>query len=44
MPRFQDRDRRTQSIEWAAANSDQLIGALAKGIESTMAKHKHRLG
>ena len=43
MPRFQNRDRRTQSVEWAAGRSGQLIGAMTKATEETLERHKDRL-
>ncbi len=43
MPRFQGRDRRTESLDWVEANSDALIGSLVKGIEKSLSDHKARL-
>ncbi len=43
MPRFQDRDRRRESLDWVEHNADDLVGSLTKGIEGSLAKHKDRL-
>ena len=43
MPRFQNRDQRTQSVNWAAERADKLIGAMGKATEETLEKHKNRL-
>lgn len=43
MPRFQNRDRRTQSVDWAAARASDLIGAMGKATEQALEKHKDRL-
>ena len=43
MPRFQNRDRRTQSIEWVEANNEDLMGSMTRGIEKSLMQHKDRL-
>jgi limonene 1,2-monooxygenase len=43
MPRFQDRDRRADSLGWVAENADDLVGALSRGIEGSLVKYKDKL-
>jgi limonene 1,2-monooxygenase len=43
MPRFQDRDRRRESLAWVHENTEMLIGSLSRGIEQSLLKHKDRL-
>lgn len=40
MPRFQNRDRRTHSVNWAADRAEQLIGAMGQATQQTIDKHK----
>lgn len=43
MPRFQNRDRRIQSVDWAAGRAKELIGNMVKATEETLTKHNDRL-
>ena len=43
MPRFQDRDRRADSLGWVAENADDLVDALSRGIEGSLVKYKDKL-
>lgn len=43
MPRFQNRDRRNQSIEWVEANNQELMGSMTRGVEKSLMQHKDRL-
>ena len=43
MPRFQNRTRRAESLDWAAARGEQLMGGMAKATESTLDKYRDRL-
>lgn len=43
MPRFQNRDHRADSLAWIERNNASLMTSLARGIETSLTKHKHRL-
>lgn len=43
MPHFQNRERRVQSVEWAAGRAKELIGGMMQANEETLKKHKGRL-
>lgn len=43
MPRFQNRDRRAQSLAWASERSGELIGSIATATRSAIEQHKQRL-
>jgi limonene 1,2-monooxygenase len=43
MPRFQNRDRRSQSLQWISDNRGQLFGSVMQATEQAIEKHKERM-
>ncbi len=44
MPRFQNRDRRVESLAWVEANNETLMASLGRGIARSLDTHRDRLG
>lgn len=43
MPRFQNRDRRSQSLQWIADNRGQLFGSVMQATQQAIDRHKERM-
>lgn len=43
MPRFQNRDRRAQSLDWVSARREELIGSVTAATRTAIDLHKARL-